>query len=209
MLEMNNNIEHINIFNNIIHKYSNLVTLKHYFYKIKGRYLKLNNNWISYTRTSDKTTWDISCFDKYNITNIEEVMYYINWLQSIFGKTETNDKFQFRHFLSIMKDNNLPLWETYKIGGMFSFKIQIYNGYKVWKNLILMMCGNSDVFLNKENLIGATFTIKRDVIIKLWYNCDKVNNISHLFNKNDLDYNYISKFLNLNTIQYTKIEHNK
>ena len=46
----------------------------YYAKQIKERFLKLNNSWKSYTRTNDKLLWDITCFDKYDITNIEELM---------------------------------------------------------------------------------------------------------------------------------------
>tara|TARA_B100000530_G_scaffold322212_1_gene256973 strand:+ start:1372 stop:1944 length:573 start_codon:yes stop_codon:yes gene_type:complete len=176
--------------------------IRYYFLKLKGNFYKLNDNWIVYFRTNNKSTWGLECFNKHTIYNISSLLIFITWLQSIL--TNTINRFYFPHFIAVMKNNNLPLWETYKKGCIYSFQLNNNTGFIFWIELIKLLCINSDVFNYTKYLIGSTITVKKQTIIKLWYNSSDIK-YNEMFNTISSEYNYINSHLTKNNFQFTKI----
>ena len=135
------------------------------------------------------TLWLHNVFDNDWSINGYKKIYTFNTLEDAISLIENiNSELVEKTMFFLMKNNIKPIWEDEKNynGGCFSYKINNIYIYKVWKNLVYRLIGNT---INEDNNIiknitGLSISPKKTYcIIKIWIsNSDKKIINNKLFN---------------------------
>ncbi len=129
----------------------------------------LNDKWDLYYHLPQNSNWDLS---SYCIINKS-----INTAEDVKMLSESINSNIIKHcMLFIMRDGIAPMWEDAKNrdGGFFSYKISNRHVYDIWKQLMMLMCGESLCVNPSHNkhINGITISPKKQFcIVKIWLNC--------------------------------------
>ena len=131
---------------------------------------KLQDSWTKYIHLPHDTNWKLDSYKK--ITSFTDLETLIKILEYIPDKMISNC------MLFIMRKNIIPSWEdnNNRNGGCFSYKVSLNNISETWKNLSLLLVGES--LTNNKNLMdlinGISISPKKNFcIVKIWLsNCN-------------------------------------
>jgi len=134
---------------------------------------KLSDKWTFWAHLPHNTDWTLNGYIPITtVSTIEETVMINETLPSILFEN---------CMLFLMRHNIKPLWEDpYNVnGGYFSYKVSNKNVYKVWKDLVYVVVGQTiskqTSFVN--SIAGITISPKKNFcIIKIWtMNCNFQN----------------------------------
>ena len=144
---------------------------------------ELLGKWNLYYHLPHDKNWDLSSY--------KIIMDNINTVEQLIAINEGLPENIVKHcMLFVMRKGITPMWEDpyNKKGGCFSFKVLNKYVFAIWKNIFLLMCGETLCVKKEHNHLinGITISPKKNFcIIKIWLKDCSVqdpNIIVHIMN---------------------------
>ena len=126
----------------------------------------LCTTWTLYYHLPNDNNWDLSGY-KVVVSDMDSLEQLISLNRVV---TERMVKYSMLFF---MRNGVTPLWEDKqnRTGGCFSYKVPNKAVYRLWNDLVYLMCGNT-LMMNPEHMHlvnGITVSPKRNFcIVKIW-----------------------------------------